>query len=136
MFRKLVIAAIAVVVVLLLVVVGLIIILFIATAPTPDVPIATSSNISQIVEKEVPTGYIIQKLESVQRMSEFEDEHRPMKWLVLTLKNKTISDENEMYKIAEPICKGLLRDNTKYEGLDISPHTTLRSGVNCSAWGP
>jgi hypothetical protein len=88
-----------------------------------------------VVIREIPGEYELQSIRSIQRFSEFEDEQRPMKWLVITLKSKTITDENEMDKIAEPICKGLLKNNTGYEGLDINPHTTLRSGVNCSAWG-
>jgi Holliday junction resolvase RusA-like endonuclease len=52
------------------------------------------------------------------------------------LKGKLFIDDDEMYKIAEPICKGLLRNNTRYEGLDINPHTIIRGGVNCAAWGP
>lgn len=126
------------IVVTLYIIVAIIVVLFIVLMyfiSPPDKSISTPSQVRQIIIQEIPSDYELESIRSIQRISEFEDEHRPMKWLVLTLKYKTITDEKEMYKIAEPICKGLLKNNTGYEGLDINPHTTLRRGVNCSAWG-
>lgn len=134
--HKIVIIIITLISAFILLILGLIIAFILVISPSPDIPIGTPSLVTQIVTKEIPSEYKILSIDSIQRISEFEREHRPIKWLVLTLKDKTISDEDEMYKIAEPICKGLLRNNTRYEGLDINPHTTIRGGVDCSAWGP
>ena len=122
--------------IIIAVIVGFFIILVYLIFP-PDIPISTPSQVRQLVINETPHEYELESIKSIQRISQFEDEYRPMRWLDITLKNKTISDENEMYKIAEPICKSLLKNNTGYEGLDISPRiTTLPRGVDCSVWGP
>ncbi len=115
--------------------IGFIILLLYFLLPSPDRAISTPSQVRQIVLEEIPNEYQVESITSIQRISEFEDEHRPMKWVVLTLKNKTITDENELYKIAKPICLGLLSKNTGYEGIDISPSTILPYGANCSIWG-
>ena len=101
-----------------------------------DLPISTPDDVKQIVIREIPSTYEVKSVQSIQRISQFENENRPMKWLVLTLKNSIVASDKEMYEIAEPICRGLVRNNSGYEGLDIETQNTSHGGVDCSPWAP
>jgi hypothetical protein len=120
--------------ILIVIVVGYFIFQILNYIIAPDIPINTPPQIREIVQQKLPHNYEIQSISSVQRISEFEGLRTPEKWLKITLKNKTITDEKELYKIAEPICYGI--GSIGYEGLDISPNNTLQSGTACGIWGP
>lgn len=117
-------------------IVAIITILIYFLLPSPDIVISTPTHVRQMVTQAVPKEYKLKSIESIRRISTFEGENRPMKWLVLTIGNTTITDEKDIYKIAEPICEELLSKNTGYEGIDIYPHTIVPYGANCSIWGP
>lgn len=98
---------------------------------SPDIPITTPDSVKQTVMDAFPKGYHISSIRSIQRLSEFEEQHRPMHWLVITRSDKTITTESEKDAIAKPICLALMQKNTDYEGVDVYPSKLLPAGINC-----
>ena len=100
----------------------------------PSFPTSTPSEIKLLMTESLHDAYTVSSVTSISRTLDFEGEIRRTKWLTVTLDHKPITDGEEMYTIAEKVCKIILKFN--YEGVYIRPSTGIPNGANCGIWGP